>query len=161
MSDATDAAAGDSGAVFRLIYRSHSLIDPDQRRTELGDIFTAARRNNQRLGVTGALVVSGDAFAQTLEGDESVVRELYAAISKDKRHDHVSLVEEQTVEERTFGRWAMAKVADDGGADIRLMSNAKKGVIVTGPRASEAVSPEQEAVLARMREAVVLDPLES
>jgi len=119
LSDVTDAAAGDSGAVFRLVYRSHCLIDPDHRRTALGEVFTTARRTNRRLGVTGALVVSDDAFAQTLEGDESAVRDLYAAISRDERHDHVSRVEESTVEARTFSHWAMAKVADDGGADIR------------------------------------------
>jgi Sensors of blue-light using FAD len=158
MSDPTDAA-GDPGANFRLIYRSHSLITAEERRTVLGEIFTTARRKNKRLGVTGALVVSGDAFVQALEGEESVVRDLYATISQDARHDHVTLVEEVAVDGRTFGRWAMAKVAEDGGADIRLMSNAKKGVIVAGPRADMGVTPEQEAVLSVMREAAVFDAL--
>lgn len=160
MSDTTDAATTDSGSVFRLIYRSHSLVASDQRRSELGEIFTTARRNNKRLGVTGALIVSGDAFVQALEGDESVVRELYATISQDARHDDLSILEEQDVDGRTFGRWAMAKVATDGGSDIRLVSNASKGVIVATPGADPSVTAEQETVLASMRSSIALDTLE-
>ena len=69
--------------VFRLIYRSHSCVAAEDERSELGDIFTTARSNNKRLGVTGALVITGDAFAQALEGDEAVVRELYTRICGD------------------------------------------------------------------------------
>jgi predicted sulfurtransferase len=93
--------------VFRLVYRSHSRIADADRASELGAIFTAARTNNKRRGVTGALVITDDAFAQTLEGDEAAVRELYARICADPRHDDVHLLEEETVGEPTFGRWAM------------------------------------------------------
>ena len=160
MSTMTDTVASESGPVFRLIYRSHSLIAPEQLKSELGEIFTTARRNNKRLDVTGALVISGDSFAQALEGDESVVRDLYATISQDARHDNLSVLEEQDIDGRTFGRWAMAKVATDGGADIRLLSNAKKGVIVDTAGADPSVTPEQETVLASMRKSIALDTLE-
>ena len=141
----TDAAASESGSVFRLIYRSHSLIASDQRRSELGAIFNSARRNNKRLGVTGALVISEQSFVQALEGDESVVRDLYASITQDARHDNVSLLEAEVVEGRTFGRWAMAQVGTDGGSDIRLMSHAQKGVIVSTPGADRSVTPSRRA----------------
>lgn len=147
------------GPLFRLIYRSHSLIASDGRASELGEIFTVARRKNRRLGVTGALVISGDAFVQALEGAEGVVRGLYATIAQDPRHTALSVLEEQSVEGRTFGRWAMARVAEDGGADIRLLSNADRGVIVAAPRPDPSIGPEQEAVLATMREATALDVL--
>lgn len=160
MNDTTSASEGEAGPVFRLIYRSRSLIAADQNRTELGEIFTTARRKNKRSGVTGALVISGDAFVQALEGEESVVRELYATISVDPRHTDVSTIEERTIDGRTFGRWAMAKVADGGGADIRLMSNANKGVIVAAPVRDKTITEDQEAVLASMREALTLDTLE-
>jgi hypothetical protein len=143
-----------SGAmsIFRLIYNSHSRIEGD-RSAALGDIFTTARRNNQRLGVTGALVTTEAGFAQTLEGDEAVVRDLYDSICRDGRHDQVHLLEADTVDDRTFGRWAMAKVAEDGGPDIRLLSNAAKGgIVAAGPDGH--VTPEQEAVLGRMRDSI-------
>ena len=139
--------------VFRLVYSSQSRIAAPDARTELGEIFTTARRNNKRLGVTGALVITADAFAQTLEGEESVVRELYERIRQDPRHDNVSLLEAEAVGARVFGRWAMAKVADDGGPDIRLLSNAgKRSIVLASPDGH--VTPEQETVLAFMRESI-------
>jgi hypothetical protein len=139
--------------VFRLIYSSHSRIEPDQTRTELGEIFDTARRNNRAIGVTGALVVADDWFAQTLEGDESVVRELYEKIATDSRHEQVTLLKATNVDDRTFGRWAMARVSEDGGPDIRLLSNAKVGRIVEAG-ADHHISPEQESVLEFMRSSV-------
>jgi len=159
MSEATATTENDSQRVFRLIYRSHSCIAPDGNATELGDIFTTARRNNKRLGVTGALVITDDTFAQTLEGDEAVVRELYESICSDPRHKDVTLLKAETVEGRTFGRWAMAKVAADGGPDIRLLSNASKGTIVLAGSDGH-VTPEQESVLALMRESIAHETLE-
>jgi hypothetical protein len=143
--------------VFRLIYRSHSCVAAGDERSELGDIFTTARRNNKRLGITGALVITEDAFAQALEGDEAVVRELYTRICGDPRHDAVTLLEEERVAERVFGRWAMAKVAADGGPDLRLLSNADKGTIVAASP-DVHVTAEQETVLAFMRESIAREP---
>jgi hypothetical protein len=157
LSDGSRTAAEEP--VFRLIYVSHSLIAPERRRTGLGDIFTTARRKNRDLGVTGALIVAGDAFAQVLEGEEPVVRELYATITEDDRHDGLAVLEEQHVAGRTFGRWAMAKVAEDGGADIRLLSNAQKGVIVAARATDPTVTPAQEEVLAFMRRSIALETL--
>ena len=159
MNASTDAAAGASESVFRLIYRSHSLIDADARKFELGEIFTTARRKNKRLGITGALVISGDSFVQALEGDETAVRDLYATISGDARHDTLSILEEVN-DDRLFGRWSMAKVSEDGGSDIRLLSNAKRGVIVDAP-GRDIITPEQEKVLASMRSSLVLDASET
>ena len=156
MNDAAGTTPGEPGSTFRLIYRSHSLIPSEQTRTELGEIFATARRNNKHLGVTGALVISEDTFVQALEGDEPAVRDLYAAICEDPRHDELSILEEQTVEGRTFGRWAMARVSAEGGADVRLMSNPSKGVIVATRGADPSITPGQEAVLASMREAIAL-----
>jgi Sensors of blue-light using FAD len=143
----------ESKPVFRLIYSSHSRIEPEQAPTELGQIFATARRNNREIGVTGALVVADDWFAQTLEGEESVVRKLYEHIATDSRHEQVTLLQATNVEDRTFGRWAMARVSEDGGPDLRLLSNAKAGRIVEAG-ADHHISPEQESVLAFMRESV-------
>jgi hypothetical protein len=152
----TDHAVDGARPVFRLIYRSQTLVPSAQRRAQLGEIFATARRNNRRLGITGALMISDDSFVQVLEGDEHAVRELFAVIGDDGRHQHVTVLEEGSVADRGFGRWAMAKVAADGGADIRLMSNASKGVLVAAP-ADPSITPEQETILASMRASLVLD----
>jgi hypothetical protein len=139
-----------AGPVFRLIYRSHSLIPSARRRAGWGEIFATARRNNRRLGVTGALMTSEDTFVQTLEGEEDAVRDLYATIGRDDRHHDVTLLREEVVDDRTFGRWSMARVSGDGGADIRLLSNAVKGVIVEVGEGGDATA-DQEDVLSFMR----------
>ena len=150
--------SNDAQSVFRLVYRSQSRIDADESKTELGGIFTTARHNNKRLGITGALVITDDAFAQALEGDESAVRGLYETIRQDPRHENVTLLEAGPVEDRVFGRWAMAKVAADGGPDIRVLSNAGKGSLVLASPDGH-VTPEQETVLAVMRESITHETL--
>jgi len=140
--------------VFRLIYRSRSKLASEDRAGELGSIFTIARRNNKGLGITGALLITEHAFAQTLEGDEHAVRGLFERIERDPRHDSISVLEERKVAERLFGRWAMAQVAETGGSDIRLLSNASRGrIVAAGPDSN--VTPQQERVVGFMRESLL------
>ena len=82
-SAATVGKPVESAAVFRLIYRSHSRIPATGFEAELGSILRVARARNGESGITGALLVYDDWFAQTLEGDESAVRGIY--LEKDLR----------------------------------------------------------------------------
>jgi hypothetical protein len=158
MTDETQTVK-DGEQVFCLTYHSHSLIEEEERTSELGAIFTSARRNNRARGITGALMISDDAFVQTLEGEEGAVRDLFDTIREDPRHEEVVLVRE--IEgPRQFARWAMAKVSADGGPDIRLLSNARRREIVGAPR-DPSITPAQEEVLAFMRQSLGADPLES
>ncbi len=136
---------------FRLMYRSRDRISPDERKLALGALFTKARSNNKALAVTGALLVDGDQFVQTLEGSEPQVRALFARIAADPRHDHVDLLSTETVPERVFARWSMARVGDDGEPDIALIAHTD-GI---SPASSRAGTPAQLAVLETMRRAAV------
>lgn len=95
--------------VYEIIYTSAAsrLLDPG----ELSAILESARRNNQRLGVTGILLYANGSFLQVLEGDEPVVRELYGRIHGDARHYRVRVLRERTVPTRSFGTWSMGFVA--------------------------------------------------
>ncbi len=137
-----------SETVFRLIYKSRSRVPAADRETELGKIFSVARRKNTDKGITGALLLYDDWFAQTLEGDEGAVRNLFAVIEKDDRHDAVEVREEGVVDARVFARWSMAKVGEHGEPDIPLIAT-KNGVAEAAARGS---TPEQERVLAVMRD---------
>ena len=143
-------AAQDTGSVFRLMYRSHSRSPAVDRKAELGALFTQARSRNKARSLSGALLVSDDWFVQVLEGEEQTVRTLFARIQQDPRHDSVTLLESDPVATRVFARWAMAEVADDGGADIPLIAHAD-GI---SPAAGRGTTPEQDAVLDLMRSAV-------
>ena len=140
---------------FRLIYRSHSRIPPEERREALAHIFSTARSHNKAVGVTGALLLTDNWFVQALEGDEEAVRALYERIAGDPRHEQVTLIDTQAVGERVFSRWAMAEVSKEGGADIPLISDVDHGGITTA--AARAATREQYAVLRSMRNAIGAD----
>jgi Sensors of blue-light using FAD len=142
-------AAGALGAetTFRLMYRSRNLIPADQVKKELGALFGAARSNNKRQHISGALLIDGEHYVQVLEGDELLVRELYEHIAKDARHDSVTLLQSGTVAERVFSRWSMAQVGQGDEADIPLIAHTDGISAAAGRR----ITPEQEAVLGVMR----------
>jgi hypothetical protein len=139
------------GVVYRLIYRSRSVIPEQERRAELGRLFSAARSHNKKRQITGALLLLGDCFVQTLEGDEDEVQALLARIRADSRHDSLEVLETEMVAGRVFGRWSMAKVAAaQDEPDLPLIANVK-GISPAAPRGDS--TPEQEEVLQVMREA--------
>ncbi|HEY8047491.1 MAG TPA: BLUF domain-containing protein [Streptosporangiaceae bacterium] len=137
------------GSLFRLMYRSRNKIPGGQRKAELGTLFSAARSNNKKQSITGALLIYGDWFAQVLEGAEAPVRALFATIEQDPRHENISVIQSGPAGDRVFSRWAMARVSADGEPDIRLIAHPD-GI---APAMSRGTTPEQEALLDVMRAA--------
>jgi hypothetical protein len=156
---ATTASQSDQSRLttFRLVYRSHSLLPPDGRSAALASIFQTARSRNKQVGVTGALLLTDHYFVQALEGEESVVRALYARIAEDPRHEQVTLIEDRAVGVRVFSRWAMAEVSKSGGADIPLIADADHGGVT--PAAARDTTREQSEVLRVMRNSIGADTL--
>lgn len=145
------ALAVDSGPCYRLLYRSHSLLPSDDkadRTAQLAEILRVARTKNAALGVTGALMLYDDWFAQVLEGPKDVVEALFVHIRKDKRHEAVRLDQADAAQKRLFEKWAMAVVAEHHEPDAPMV--ATKGGLTEG--APWKVSLEQEAVLTRLRD---------
>jgi hypothetical protein len=132
---------------YRLIYRSHSKLAAKDE-AGLADILRVARTNNAALGVTGALMLYDDWFAQVLEGPQAVVEALYGKIKQDPRHDTIRLNEAGPAPKRLFGKWAMAVVAEHHEPDMPLV--ATTGGLAQG--APWRVSLEQEAILTRLRD---------
>jgi hypothetical protein len=147
MSD-QDSETRVGGGVFRLMYRSRDLVPPEDRADELGDLFAKSRSDNKKRDITGALLVSGEAFVQVLEGEEASVRSLFTTIVKDPRHDQVELLAEGHAGRRTFEHWSMGEVtlADSALPLIARLSE------ITGGRPVNAA--EQDKVLAAMRQAL-------
>lgn len=78
-------------------------------------------RNNQKIGVTGVLMVSGNLFFQVIEGPEEKVEELFRQILEDDRHTRVlKLADDRNVKERLFPDWAMKVVSLDSSRAERL-----------------------------------------
>lgn len=75
---------------------------------ELTAILASARRNNPRLGLTGALIFSNDCFAQVLEGPLSSIEGVFESIECDARHRDVTVLHFKPIDARSFPEWSMA-----------------------------------------------------
>ena len=73
----------------------------------LAGILSAARRNNPRDGITGALICRHDVYLQLIEGPADAIDALYARICADDRHTDVRLLLSEDMGERIFPAWAM------------------------------------------------------
>ena len=142
-------AAATAGPCFRLIYRSHSLLpDGGKDAAGLAAILKQARAGNAERGITGALMLYDDWFAQVLEGPQAAVETLFARIKQDPRHNSIRLYDAGTVPARLFGKWAMAVVAEHHEPDMPMV--ATTGGLAQG--APWKVTLEQEAILTQLRD---------
>lgn len=91
--------------MFFIIYVS-SAIHPFSR-PELLDILTKSRLNNAKLNITGMLLYKDGNIIQVLEGEETVVRTLYAKIARDPHHQAIIKLLQGTIEGRQFPEWSM------------------------------------------------------
>ena len=128
-------------SVHFLLYVSRSLLRLPQQSGEVDRIVAVARRENARLGVTGALVFTRAHFAQVLEGDEQAVGTLMERIRKDRRHDGVRVVSKGMRDSRLFPQWSMAYSGGSLYVDrhIRPLLAAPFEAGVTDPLAEKLV----------------------
>jgi len=74
---------------------------------EIAALLTQARANNERDGITGALLYHRDRFIQIVEGEDEIVRAKFDAIATDARHRSVQTMREKRIPERQFPQWTM------------------------------------------------------
>jgi hypothetical protein len=96
--------------LYSIAYISKNTIPGTRQEVEaqLADILASARKNNEALNVTGALLYSGGYFCQVLEGEEETLENLFETIQMDNRHGDVTVLHFEEIESRGFGDWAMA-----------------------------------------------------
>jgi hypothetical protein len=89
----------------RIVYCSQANYDvsPD----ELLSLLAAARRHNERVGLSGMLLYCSQSFLQVLDGEVDVVDSTYAHICADDRHTNVRLLLDIEVEAPLFPDWTM------------------------------------------------------
>jgi len=92
--------------MYQLIYMSIPCqpFSPD----EIQKLLQQTVPNNKEKGITGILLYKKSNFMQVLEGEESVVKALYAKITADSRHRHVTTLTSEHIKEREFPDWSMA-----------------------------------------------------
>lgn len=98
--------------LHRMVYLSRNDISGDEQafRSEITQILRAARKNNVKEDVTGALMFNAKVFAQVLEGPYDKVQGIFNRIESDERHSEVVILDFSPIEERGFPEWSMAYV---------------------------------------------------
>ncbi len=96
----------EQGELYSLTYFSEATgpVSLD----DLEALLAVSRNNNRHMGITGVLLYEEGHFLQVLEGREDRVTGLFEKIRQDARHEHVAVVQEGPIEERSFHRWSMA-----------------------------------------------------
>ena len=94
---------------YQIIYSSESATP--MQMDELEEILEHARNSNAAKGITGALVYVEGVFLQVLEGGIDDLRDLMGRISKDMRHETVTVLREGESPSAIFSDWTMAYVS--------------------------------------------------
>lgn len=118
-------------------------------RSEIDEIVAAARVRNAQLGITGALVATGNVFFQIIEGPVAAIDMLFAAISADKRHrDVVCLAVQDDRQERMFPKWSMERVTLESSPEAATAEEMLRRLVAAEPEESAALSAELSRVMA-------------
>lgn len=88
-----------------MIYAS--AASPAFVREDLKTILEASRRNNAKRSVTGMLLYSSGSFFQVLEGEATVLEEVFTIIAADARHTKVTRIINEPITRRAFSEWTM------------------------------------------------------
>lgn len=91
-----------------LLYVSTSTLPEDTADMEIEKIIDSAQRNNEALNLTGALLYTGNHFAQVLEGSAADIDELLYTVLQDPRHGDIVVVDRSLIDARRFRDWRMA-----------------------------------------------------
>ena len=118
----------------------------------LNAIMDASIRNNERDGVTGALLADTLWFVQILEGEREKVSAALCRIMRDERHDAVTVMDARSIEARQFGNWWMG-LASLKSADAAMLQRLGIGKFdprrMTGEQALALAAALADAGLSR------------
>ena len=104
--------------MYELIFCSSA--SQNIKAADLENILNTARAFNTKNDITGCLLYYKNEFIQILEGDKTIVKNLYNSINQDMRHNNTILVAEGEKPERSFDNWSMAfyELSDDDVSDL-------------------------------------------
>ena len=83
-----------------LLYISRSTILPRNADASVTNIVAVSLARNVEHGVTGALLFTGQYFAQVLEGTDAMLDTIMASILRDERHRQILVVVRDPIAQR-------------------------------------------------------------
>ena len=128
--------------LYHIVYCSRNLIrygDKAVVAQELQTILTKSRTNNQKAGITGALIYSAGSFAQVLEGPLPAIERTFEVIQRDSRHSDVTVVQIGPIEKRKFGEWAMAFSGNNSAESKPEVGAAFEAIFSNSPGGAEQI----------------------
>jgi hypothetical protein len=89
----------------QLVYVSNRK--PICKQEEIDKILASCKKNNPALNITGVLLYSDTKFIQLVEGEYTVINDLYNKIKTDPRHDQARLISLGPIQAKSFPSWHM------------------------------------------------------
>ncbi len=94
--------------LVRAFYISRSA--GPQTSVVTGSILKTAMVFNRVNQITGVLCQGDGFFLQMIEGERSIINQLYGRIARDSRHKDVELVKFEEITQRKYSQWSMALI---------------------------------------------------
>lgn len=101
--------------IYQLAYIS--IISAVFSDKDLLKIMSASHRFNPSHNITGALMYRKGVFLQLLEGEMTIIENLFQKIKDDPRHENITLLFAQTSEKSVFPHWVVG-YREPGDTDI-------------------------------------------
>ena len=100
--------------LYRLVYTSRNHLEggEEEQKAAVAAVLAVSKRNNARVGVTGALLFNSGSFAQVLEGSQAAVETTFERIQRDPRHSDVAVLQCESVSARAFPNWSMGFIGE-------------------------------------------------
>ncbi len=96
--------------IYQILYCSRNNMRGavEDVKEQIEGILCSSRKNNAKVGVTGALFYNTVFFAQVLEGSFADVQSVFERLQLDPRHSDLVVLQSGFIAERDFSNWSMA-----------------------------------------------------
>lgn len=128
--------------LHRLLYTSEARLSDNASGADLmvESIVAHSQANNEKRGLTGALLYVRGTFIQALEGPLDALENTFERICHDFRHARLTLVDMSPANERMFERWSMTYLAqNDEPARLRVNRDLEELYFTVNTNAAEAM----------------------
>jgi hypothetical protein len=113
--------------MYTIVYFSTAAKNLTSK--DISNILETARDFNFKNDISGCLIYHNNHFCQILEGDKTILDELFFNITKDSRHFNVNILYENYSKKRSFKLWNMAFIDAEA-----IVKNGERKIFVDNLR---------------------------
>ena len=116
-----------------------SNAKPDLSEEEIANILKKAREYNNAHGITGLLLYRDGNFFELIEGEKTKIKELYATIKEDSRHQNIIHFLERAADQEPYDGFYSDHVTNEAKYDSEKLKNYIDHIEVMDPKAKNAL----------------------